>query len=120
MDRSKLIYKSKLPASTILEVIIAMVIILLVFTIAMMISANVMRSSTSVKKLAAQALIHELLIKAEQGNNIDPQNITVEDFRVEQTITQDANFPDVLDIELVAYDINQTKVADLKKAIVKK
>ena len=45
--------RTKIMASTILEVIVAMVIIVVVFGIAMMIYTNVLRMSLSVKKIQA-------------------------------------------------------------------
>jgi type II secretory pathway pseudopilin PulG len=116
----KLIHNGRVKASTILEVIISMVIILLVFTIAMMISANVMRSSLSAKKISAQATLHELLIKAEQSKNLTSQTLTVDDLRIEQKIDPDINYPDLWNIHLIAYDINQEKITELQKLIINK
>ena len=48
MVRGKLRIKSKLAASSIIEVLISMVVIMVVFGIAMMIYANVIQSSLSV------------------------------------------------------------------------
>ncbi|MCC8427245.1 hypothetical protein [Mucilaginibacter sp. UR6-11] len=120
MAGNKLTYHKSIKASTILEVIISMIIILLVFTIAMMISANVMRSSLSVKKVAAQAVLHEILIKVEQVKEPASQIYTVDEFRIEQEIKPDANFQNLLDVHLTAYDTNQEKLAELQKIIINK
>jgi hypothetical protein len=120
MAGGELKYNSRVKASTMLEVIISMIIILLVFTIAMMISANVMRSSLSVKKINAQAVLHELLIKAEQNKEVHSQIFTTDDFRVVQDIKPDENFQNLLNIHLTAYDTNQEKVAELQKIIANK
>ncbi|MDB5002072.1 MAG: hypothetical protein JWQ34_297 [Mucilaginibacter sp.] len=120
MAGGELKYNSRVKASTILEVIISMIIILLVFTIAMMISANIMRSSLSVKKINAQAVLHELLIKAEQNKEVHSQSFTTDDFSVVQEVKPDENFQNLLNIHLTAYDTNQEKVAELQKIIANK
>ena len=58
--------RTKIMASTILEVIVAMVIIVVVFGIAMMIYTNVLRMSLSVKKIQAQAILKETLYNIEK------------------------------------------------------
>jgi len=120
MAGGKLKYSGRLKASSILEVIISMIVILLVFGIAMMISANVMRSSLSVKKINAEALLHELLIKVEENKENSTQTFTLGDFRVEQEIKTYNSDPALIDIHLTAYDINQEKVAELQKVIINK
>jgi len=120
MAGDKLKYKGQLHASTILEVIISMVIILFVFTIAMMIFTNVSRSSLSVKKIKAQALLHEVLSKAEQNKENSTQTFTIDEFRVEQEIKTYENNVGLIEIHLAAYDANQDTVAKLKKIIINK
>ncbi len=120
MAGSKLKYNMRLKASSILEVIISMIIILLVFGIAMMIATNVVHSSLSVKKLNAQALLHNVLIKEEQAKEVNTQTYTLDDFRVEQEIKAYNDDAGLTEIHLTAYDANQEKVAELQKLIINK
>lgn len=113
-------YNHRIKASTILEVIISMVIIMLVFTIAMMISANVIRSSLSVKKLYAEAVLQDLLIKAEQSQETNTQTFNIDDLRIEQEVKPDINFSNLLNIHLTAYDINSGKIAEVQKKVINK
>lgn len=108
----------RVKASTILEVIVSMIIIVIVFGIAMMIYTNVLRVSLSVKKLRAQALLQETMIKAEQATGNTNQSLTIDDFRIEQEVTQYNNQSNLTTIHLTAYDQNQQKVTELQKVII--
>jgi len=106
---------SNVQASTILEVVIAMVLIVLVFSIAMMIFANVTSSSLSVKKIRAQAILHETLLNAEKTRDTVSKSLNVDDFRIEQEIKPYNQMSQVYDIRLTAYDGNQQKITELEK-----
>jgi len=119
MAGKKLTPAAKVNASTILEVVIAMVIIILVFGMAMMIYTNVLRLSLSAKKIKAQAILEEIALKTEQTKAYSSQSLTVDDFRIEQQM-QPFNTDTLLNtIHLTAYDANQQKITDLKKVILK-
>jgi Tfp pilus assembly protein PilV len=118
MAGNKLNIGAKVQASTILEVVIAMVLIIVVFGIAMMIYTNVLSSSLSVKKIKAQAVLQQTLIKTEQLKGITSQSITVDDFRVEQEVKPYNGSKLLNDIHLTAYDANQRKIAELEKVII--
>ena len=116
MAGGELKFTAKVEASTILEVVISMVVILAVFTMAMMIYTNVMRSSLSVKKIKAQALLHAAMAKAEHNKN--NQIFTADDFKIEQKIGPYDNEPALTEIDLTAFDLNLDTIAKLKKVII--
>jgi Tfp pilus assembly protein PilE len=117
MAGSKLNNGHKLRASTLLEVIISMIIIIVVFGIAMMIFANVNRLSLSAKKLRAQAILQETLFQAERTGNHMDQTVTVDDISIRQKVSPFQNEPELLIITLTAFDINNEQIAQLKKII---
>lgn len=117
MAGNKISIKTEVKASTILEVVIAMVLIVVVFSIAMMIFANVTSSSLSVKKMRAQAILHEALLNAEKKSDTTSLSLNVEDFRVEEEIKPYYQTSGLYDIHLTAYDANQQKVTELEKVI---
>ena len=117
MAGSKVNIKAKAKASTILEVLIAMVLIVVVFSTAMMIFANVTHSSLSVKKIRAQAVLHEVLLNAEKNRDTVSQSFNIDDFRIEQEIKSYNNVSQLFDIHLTAYDNNQQKITELEKVI---
>jgi|SRR6185503_3945699 len=110
MAGSKL--NGRVRASTILEVVISMVVIVIVFGIAMMIVTNVTRLSQSGKKLRAEALLKTAIDSA--GST---KTITLDEFRLEQEVKPYQQNNALLDVHLTAYDQNQQKVAELEKII---
>ena len=119
MAGRKLTPAAKVNASTILEVVIAMVIIILVFGIAMMIYTNVLRLSLSAKKIKAQAILQEIVLKSEQTKDLSTQSITIDDFRVDQEIKPYLDDTLLNEIHVTAYDGNQQKITELQKVIIK-
>jgi Tfp pilus assembly protein PilV len=107
----------RVQASTILEVIVSMVVIVVVFGIAMMIYTNVLRTSLSVKKIKALAILNQAMLKAENNPESVTQSLTIDDFRVEQEIKPYSTNNNLTEIHLTAYDQNQQKVAELEKVI---
>jgi Tfp pilus assembly protein PilE len=112
MAGSKL--NGRVRASTIMEVIVSMVIIIVVFGIAMMIYSNVLRLSLSGKKMRAQAILNETMVKAERNTENTKQTFTIDDFRIEQEIK---SYNNATDIHLTAFDENQQKIAEMEKVI---
>jgi Tfp pilus assembly protein PilE len=117
MDRNKLNIQGKVKASTILEVVVSMVIIILVFGIAMMIYSNVLRLSLSVKKIKAQAILQEILLREEQVAEHSTQSITVDDLRIEQEVKPYNEDSHLTEIHLTAYDANNQKITELQKVM---
>jgi len=110
----------RVKASTILEVIVSMIVIVIVFGIAMMIYTNVLRLSLSAKKLRVQALLQEIMLKAEQTTANTTQSFTIDDFRIEQEAKPYHDESGLTTIHLTAYDQNQQKIAELQKVIINK
>lgn len=108
---------ARVDASTILEVIVSMVVIVVVFGIAMMIYSNVLRTSVSAKKIRAQAILTQTMQKIEDNPEIVTQSLTIDDFRIEQEIKPYSTNNNLTEIHLTAYDQNQQKIAELEKVI---
>jgi hypothetical protein len=117
MDRKQVSGKGRIKASSIMEVIISMVVIVVVFGIAMMIYSNVIRLSFSAKKLKAAAVLKEALINAEEGMQQEDRSFTLEDIQVEQKVAPYPGVEGLLEIRLVAYDENKEQLAQLQKLI---
>lgn len=114
MAGSKLTVK----ASTIPEVVVSMVIIVVVFGIAMMIYTNVVRSSPSEKKMKATFILQETMLKLQQLPDSTAQPIAAGDFKIEQKIEPYTGNPTLLKVSLTAFDQNLQKVAELQKLII--
>jgi len=118
MVRGKLILKSKLSGSSIIEALISMVVIMVVFGIAMMIYANIIQSSLSVKKIKAQAILNQTLqIDESSANNIST-TFTVDGLSIEQTVKNYNNENNLTEIDLSAYEANGKVLTTLRKVII--
>ncbi|WP_121200108.1 hypothetical protein [Mucilaginibacter gracilis] len=109
--------KGRVRASSILEVIISMVVIVIVFSIAMAIFANVQRLSLSAKKIRAEAVLKEELIKIAEAPQLSKQSSTVDGLSIEEETTSYNNNDNLFQVNLTAYDANKEKVAELKEVI---
>ena len=118
MAGNKIKLQTKVAGSTILEVVVAMVIIIIVFSTAMVIYANVIKLSLSTKKLRAQAILQELLLQAAQTKNNREQSSQVGEFRIEQQIKPLENESELCEIRLTAFDNNQEQVAQAQQVII--
>jgi len=107
-----------LPASTIPEVVVSMVIIIVVFGIAMMIYTNVMRMSLSVKSVRAAAVLQEMMIQIRETDHLTVQTIQLEDFRIEEEVKPFQENTDLSEITLTAYDQNAVKVGNVREIII--
>jgi hypothetical protein len=117
MAGRKLTIQAQVEASTILEVVISMVIIVLVFGTAMMIYTNVSRLSLSAKKIRAQAVLIETMQNIEQSKEIASQSVVSGDYIIEQSAKPYTGNASLIEVDLTAYDDNHQEVAELQKVI---
>ncbi len=107
---------SRLPASTILEVVVSMVVIILVFGLAMTIFTNVMRVSVSAKKISACAQLQEALLTIEKAGEASSRSFSNGDYSiVEESRPYGQN--GLIIIKLTAYDVNKVMIASVQKII---
>jgi len=118
MAGRKLTITRKVAGSTILEVLISMVIIIVVFGIAMMIYSNVTRFSLSAKRIKAEAVLQERLLSIEQSKISLDETVAIGDFQVQQVIKVYRDSSHLSDVHLTAWDDNHQKVAELQKVII--
>lgn len=100
-----------------MEVVIAMVLIIIVFGIAMSIFANVFRTSLSAKQLKAQGILQDIFLTS--GQNLAFENRTFQsgDFTISQTVSTYGNTTDLISVQLEAFDQNNESVAVSRKII---
>lgn len=115
MAGRKLKLNSGVPASSIMEVVIAMVLIVIVFGIAMTIFANVLRTTLSVKQLRAQAILQEVFSAG--GETFENRTFQSGDFTITQTVSPYGGENDLLSVKLEAFDQNNESTAVCRKII---
>ena len=108
---------NRVKASSLLEVIVSMVVIVIVFGIAMMIYTNVLRLSLSAKKIRAQSLLQEAMINAERDSIKTTQTFQLDNFRIEQEVKPYSGNNALKEVHLTAYDQNQQQIAEMEKVI---
>ncbi|WP_419699008.1 hypothetical protein [Mucilaginibacter sp. NFX135] len=117
MAKIKIKFRGRLSASSLMEAVIAMVIMVLVFGIAMMIYTNVTRLSLSVRKIRAQAILQELLYQTAKNSSKDNQYIQVDEFEIEQKVSPFGSGTGLIQIELTAFGENHQQLAQLQQII---
>jgi type II secretory pathway pseudopilin PulG len=118
MAGDKLKRKGMLPAATILEVVVAMVIILIVFGTAMMIFANVSRTSLSLKKVNAAAVLQNALATAEHTGQLPETPFMNGRLKIILVLKDVENEPGLKELILAAYDENKDKIAEAREIII--
>ena len=106
---------AKVRASTLLEVVVSMVLIVVVFTIAMAIYSNVLRLSLSVKKLRAGAVLSGLALKADSGSTAITQTFNDGGLRIEQQVNNYQGENGLQQVSLTAFDEAGLPLDSVKK-----
>lgn len=117
MAGKKMILKRRLDASSILETVVAMVIIVVVFSTAMIILGNVMKRSVSITQIRAESILREKLQQEEHALVHEPADYRVDELDIKQEINTLPDQPDLVSIVLSAYDGHGKKIAELHKMI---
>lgn len=94
----------KLKASTLLEVIVAMVVILIVFVLATGIYANVMRSSPSIKQQRVKALMAEMIAKSMAEENWKDEEVVADSISFQKTVLPYQNYADLFLLQVLAVE----------------
>lgn len=118
MDGNKVKGIKRLKSSSLIEVLVSMVIIVIVFSIAMGISTNIFRLSLSFKKLKAQASLNRLLIQLDKKPPpITQKNFIFDEISINQVVTKYLNSDNLKVIHLTALDENKEKLGEVKKIV---
>lgn len=108
----------KIKASTLLEVIIAMVIILVVFTLAIGVYNNVLRSSPSIKKEQVKALTDQVIEQSIKDEQWEDEDITIEGITIKKIVLPYETYKDLIVITATAFENGQQ--TGQSKRVVKK
>ena len=117
MAGRKLTIVRRARASTVLEVVISMVIIIVVFGIAMMIYSNVTHMSLSGQKIRAEAVLAEVMRGMQGAEPVANTENVIAGFTIERSVKTYAENDKILQVELKAYDENHHILAELNELI---
>lgn len=108
----------KLKASTLMESLVAMIVIMICFVIASMIYTNIINSTNNKLKLDASLLLKEIGIKAKEENNYLDEKFETENLVVQKSVTSYKNSGNLSLLTLIAFDKNGKKIAEQKELII--
>ncbi|QEC79321.1 hypothetical protein [Mucilaginibacter ginsenosidivorax] len=118
MAGGKINKNGMLKAATIVEVVVALVIIVVVFGMAMMIFANVTQQAISTKKIRATAVLRNVLLKAEQSRQLPQEAFSQDGFRVIPVVKPFESGTGLSEFYLTAYDENQQEIAKVSEIMI--
>jgi len=118
MAGSKITKKGMLQATTITEVVIALVIIVVVFGMAMMIFANVTQQAISTKKIRATAILRAVLLKADQSHQLPQEAFNQGGFKIIPVIKPVEDEPGLSELHLTVYDENQQEISKMAEIMI--
>ena len=94
----------RLKATSIVESITAMIIILLSFGIGMMIYMNVLRSEKLVSKVRASIVLNEVLRKTKEKKTFKSNTVVIENLKIIKSVSNYSDLIDTYNIKLEAFN----------------
>lgn len=108
---------ARIEASSLVEVLVSMIIIVTVFSIAMGIYSNVLRLSLTVKKYQARAILQQESGRPEMIGEDGTQSFTRGNFRIDRQVTIYHDHPGLKQVQLSIFDENNIELATTHKVI---
>jgi|GEM_PF-1289203 hypothetical protein len=102
-----MILVKKITASSLLETMIAMVIIMLVFGISTMIFVNVTSGNFSLQKRKADLLIKQALIQTKEQKAYVDETLDYDLIKIDRHVTNYPDTKDILMVSFVAYHVSE-------------
>lgn len=109
----------KVGAGSIIEVVVALVIIMTVFALSLMIYIKIMGSSYSNRKLWAGNKLKEVANQVKKEKVFKDDIITEEELIIEVTVKSYPQSSDLVLLELEAKDLNGVKLNEYKEIVLK-
>lgn len=112
-------FNKKLNGSTILEVLIAMAILTVCSSLAVVVYLNIQKSSLPFFKLIAVELAEQNLIEAVAQKNYTDGTTQVEEFQVKRSVVANEAYPDCYLIRVLIFDGKKKKIAEIEQSVFK-
>jgi len=108
----------KLKAYTLIETIIAMVIIMLVFGIAMMIFIKVMKTDRVVRQAEVFFKMNEILNQSKINNEFTDVTLSFDSYEIQRTLLAYEGSEKVKQLVIVAFDMEGKQIAEKIELII--
>lgn len=112
------VLKKKLKGSTLVEVIVAMVIILTCMGIAMSIFLNVSRDMNEELRILAEIRIHALATETNRAKDYTDTSVDFDNMKLQRNITSYANKAKLKQVTIAAFTLSGKKIGDYKEIVV--
>lgn len=107
----------RVKASSLLETIVALMVIVLIFGIAMTIYGNVLKNSTSPAELKASQRLKEIAWETKRHKSYFDASYTEEGIEIEKTVSKYQGKEGIILLELKAIAPDSRKLAEYKELI---
>lgn len=113
------VLKDKIKGSTLVETLVAMIIVMLAFGIGLMIYLNVIQSSGAQQKLNAQLQMNRIAIETKGKNLFVDDEYSMENLKLVKTIQSYSGESDKLKLlKIEAFDGNGKKLSERKELVI--
>lgn len=117
MAGKKVSIDTKVSGSTLMEVLVAMILLLIVFSVAMMIFANIARSSVNSQQILARAVAELELQRTKREKLFTPDQIPVDSLIIIRDVQFPAEQPGMVAISIRAADKQNKTLAEIKEQL---
>lgn len=109
--------RKKIKASTLVESMIAMVVVMVSFGIATAVYVSVLSSSDEMQKLKSRTILQKLAIEIRQNHLFLDERTSIDDIIVEKKVVSYNNQKNLFQLKLIAFDQNEKKLAEYNELI---
>jgi hypothetical protein len=107
----------KLKGATLMEVLVAIAIIMSVFTISTIVFLNVTGSSYTGDKLKASLLLNEISMETNKSKTFLDEEISKDDIVIKKTFDKYNNHPNLMILTITAFNSSQKLLSERKEII---
>lgn len=110
--------KYKLKSFTLIESIVALIIIMLCFGIGLMIYVNVMKSDSNFLKLKSSALLKEIVINTKINKHFIDEQYSFKEININKRIEKYKDQDNLNIVIFEAYDKSGKKICEMKELVI--
>ena len=110
-------FNTKLQASTLVEALISMIIVMMVFVIGSMIYVNVINSDNGRQKLNAELLLQQVTVTTKRENKFLDEKIEAGNIIIQKKVVLYKNISNLHLLLLIAFDKQGKQIADHQELI---
>ena len=107
----------KIKGSTLVESLIAMVVVMVSFGVATTVYVNVLSSRDEIQKLKSMTILKKLAFESKQNRLFLDDNITVDGFVIEKKVVSYNGQKDLFQLKLKAFNQNEKQLAEYNELI---